>query len=66
MPSASDNGGVYPYPLVQDLSYPNSRAPERAGGEYTGELDDSGPRVKGYQPGFDIPGIPLSSIQAED
>jgi hypothetical protein len=60
MARASDNSGVYPYPLIQtDLFFTNPPAPERATGEYTGALDDSGARVKGFQPGFDYPGTSL-------
>jgi hypothetical protein len=50
---------VYPYPLIHDLHFPNIPAPERATPEYTGTLNDSGPRIGGLQPGFDYPGVPL-------
>lgn len=66
MPSASDNHGVYPYPLVKNLQYANVPAPERALGERTGEIDyavNVHP-VKGIQPGFDIAGIPLAGMDA--
>jgi hypothetical protein len=61
MARASDNGGVYPYPAIEPITYANTPAPEGAQPERTGLVDDSGPRVKGLQPGFDYPGLPLSA-----
>jgi hypothetical protein len=68
---ASKNGGVYPYPLVQNRTYPNLAAPERAFGERTGDpfIGGSLPteaRIHGVQPGFDYAGIPLSALPVED
>lgn len=67
MPSASDNNGVYPYPQVHDVTYPNPPAPEatlpeRTGDPYIGGSLPDEPRVKGLQPGFDYPGVPLSGM----
>jgi hypothetical protein len=67
MASASNNGGYYPYPKVVPVEIPNQPAPERAGGERTGEIDYSqnANPVKGLQPGFDLAGVPLASLTPE-